>query len=96
MGNMADADRAAGAERKAGARALALENQRAARELNTTNTPMFITEAYRILISLKLHGAEASKITPAQIANAKSVVSANAASDPLYRKVLRDLAKAGR
>ena len=30
----ADADRAAGAERKAGERALALENQRAARDLN--------------------------------------------------------------
>ena len=89
----ADADRAAGAERKAGERALALENQRAARELNA---PMFITEAYRILVSVKLHGAEATKVTPEQIATAKSVVSANAAADPLYRKVLRDLAKAGR
>jgi hypothetical protein len=57
---------------------------------------MFVTEAYRILVSVKLHGAEASKVTAAQVANAKSVVSANAAADPLYRKVLRDLTKMGR
>lgn len=57
---------------------------------------MFITEAYRILISVKLHGAEASKVTAGQVADAKSVVTANAAADPLYRKVLRDLAKMGR
>lgn len=57
---------------------------------------MYVTEAYRILVSLKLHGAEASKVTAAQIYEAKLVVAENAAADPLYRKVLRDLIKANR
>lgn len=58
---------------------------------------MYITEAYRILVSVKLHGAEASKVTPEQIYEAKATVLANVESDEhLYRKVLRDLEKMGR
>lgn len=63
---------------------------------------MYVTQAYRILVSLKLHGAEASKVTPEQIAEAKTVVAESAASETdararaLKSKVLRDLAKAGR
>ena len=57
---------------------------------------MYVTEAYRILVSVKLHGAEASHVTPAQITEARAVVTANADRDPLYRKILRDLADLGR
>ena len=55
---------------------------------------MYVTEAYRILVSLKLHGP--AGLTPAQIAEARAVVTAHASDDPLYRKVLRDLTEAAR
>jgi hypothetical protein len=57
---------------------------------------MYTTQAYRILVSVKLHGADKAGATAAEITEARTVIAANAASDPLYRKVLRDLAKMGR
>ena len=64
--------------------------------MNTKESEMYITEAYRILVSVKLHGAEASGVSPQQFAIAKQVVTAEADRDPLYQKVLRDLARLGR
>jgi hypothetical protein len=64
--------------------------------LPTGDERMYITEAYRMLVSVKLHGREASGVSPEQLAEAKTVVEANATADPLYRKILRDLSKAGR
>ena len=57
---------------------------------------MFITEAYRILVSVKLHGAEKSGVTAAQVAEAKAIVQERVNEDALYAKVLRDLRKMGR
>jgi hypothetical protein len=57
---------------------------------------MYTSQAYRILVSVKLHGAEKSGATGAEITEAKAAIEAAKAADPLYRKVLRDLAKAGR
>jgi hypothetical protein len=57
---------------------------------------MFITEAYRLLVSVKLYGAEKSGVSAEQVNAAKTVVTDHIASDALYRKVLRDLAKMGR
>ena len=57
---------------------------------------MYTTQAYRILVSVKLHGAEKSGATAAEITEARATITANAAADPLYRKILRDLAALGR
>jgi hypothetical protein len=57
---------------------------------------MYVSQAYRILVSVKLHGADKSGAMAAEIAEAKAAVEAAKSTDPLYRKVLRDLAKIGR
>ena len=57
---------------------------------------MYTTQAYRILVSVKLHGAEKSGATGAEITEARATITASAAADPLYRKILRDLAALGR
>jgi hypothetical protein len=61
---MADADRAAGAERKASERALAEENQRAARELNTRHFEALSPE--KLAVATTAAVAFAAKIEAAE------------------------------